>query len=178
MYMYLPDFPWYRIRHHSTGATHVRLPQHKLLRLKYLLQCWSHLKCCTKRDLESLVGQLHDASIVIHSGHTFIRRLVDLLKTSHHRFSKSFLRLNVEARSNILWWSCFIEEWIGLSTMLSLRHDNPDFLITSDASGSWGCGAYTLISWFQYQRPPILADAHITIKELLPYSHCPCHLGS
>ena len=52
--------------------------------------------------------------------------------------------------------------------MRDLCHNNPDIILTSDASGSWGCGAYTLAAWFQYQWPPSLRDQHITVKELLP----------
>ena len=55
-----------------------------------------------------------------------------------------------------------------LSMMCNLRRDNPDVTIISDASGSWGCGAYCLAAWFQYQWPPGLNDQYITIKELLP----------
>ena len=43
----------------DTVKLELRLPQHKLVRLKSLLQCWAQLKCCKKRDLESLVGQFH-----------------------------------------------------------------------------------------------------------------------
>ncbi len=152
----------------DTETFELRLPHHKLLRLKSLLQRWIHLRSVKKRDLESLVGQLHDASIVVRSGRTFIRRLIDALKSAHHRPSNSFVRLNVEARSDIFWWASFIEHWNGLSMMHNLRRDNPDIIITSDASGSWGCGAYCLSAWFQYQWPTELKDQHITVKELLP----------
>ena len=74
----------------------------------------------------------------------------------------------MEARSDILWWTCVIEHWNGLSMMLNLRRSNPDITITSDASGVWGCGAYSSVAWFQYQWPPSYKDHHITIKELLP----------
>ena len=41
--------------------------------------------------------------------------------------------------------------------------------ITSDASGSWGCGAFTSDgSWFQLKLPESWKDTHITVKELLP----------
>ena len=59
-----------------------RFPALKLERLQSTLQRWNHLKCCTKRDLESLVGQLHDASIIVRLGRTIIRRLIDLLKSA------------------------------------------------------------------------------------------------
>ena len=40
--------------------------------------------------------------------------------------------------------------------------------ITSDASGTWGCGAFYNSFWFQFSWLQILQDLHITIKELLP----------
>ena len=45
---------------------------------------------------------------------------------------------------------------------------NPDVVITSDASGSWGCGAYCRDSWFQLQWDKITKQKHITIKVLIP----------
>ena len=42
-------------------------------------------------------------------------------------------------------------------------------IITSDASGSWGCGAYlSTWAWFQLEWPKSWASTHITVKELLP----------
>ena len=152
----------------DTESFTLRLPQDKLTRLKSMLQRWVKLKCCRKKDLQSLVGYLHDASVVIRPGRTFIRRLIDLLKSAHYRQSTAFLRLNTEARSDILWWLRFIEYWNGLSMMQSLRRANPDTILTSDASGSWGCGAFSSSSWFQYQWPQSYQSHHITVKELLP----------
>jgi len=56
----------------DTVNLELRLPAQKLAHLQSTIQRWSHLKCCNKRDLESLVGQLHDASIVVCPGHSFI----------------------------------------------------------------------------------------------------------
>ena len=41
-----------------------------------------------------------------------------------------------------------------------------EVVITSYASGSWGCGAWTQTSWFQYKWPDN-CDLHISFKELL-----------
>ena len=109
----------------DTEKLELRLPHRKLLRLKSLLQRWIHLKSIKKKDLDSLVGQLHDASIVVRSGRTFIRRLINGLKSAHNRPSNSFLRLNIEARSDILWWASFIEHWNGLSMMHNLTPEQP-----------------------------------------------------
>ena len=44
----------------------------------------------------------------------------------------------------------------------------PDFNIVSDASGTWGCGAYWDGKWFHFQWPTVLQSLNITIKELIP----------
>ena len=42
-------------------------------------------------------------------------------------------------------------------------------ILTSDASGSWGCGAYTSTGeWFQLMLSDDWSGIHITVKELLP----------
>ena len=152
----------------DTENLELRLPLPKLLRLQSTLTHWANLKCSKKRNLESLVGQLHDASIVVRPGRTFIRRLIDLLKASHHRSANSFIRLNVEARSDIMWWCRFIEHWNGLSMMHQSRRNSPSISLTSDASGSWGCGTFYQEKWFQYKWNHATQDYHITFKELLP----------
>ena len=66
-----------------------------------------------------------------------------------------------------MWWSMFIQDWNGIALF-------PDLLagatIISDASGSWGCGAFSTSSlkWFQLQWPPHWASTSIAVKELIP----------
>ena len=61
-------------------------------------------------------------------------------------------------------------EWCILPIILLILWDEevPSVLVTSDASGSWGCGAFWLMHWFQLQWPKSLSNLHITIKELIP----------
>ena len=40
--------------------------------------------------------------------------------------------------------------------------------VTSDASGTWGCGAFSGLSWFQLKWSTSYADTHISAKELVP----------
>lgn len=45
----------------------------------------------------------------------------------------------------------------------------PEVTVTSDASGRWGCGAFTdKGEWFQFRWPAEWGGVHITGKELLP----------
>ena len=152
----------------DTVKLELRLPTEKLTRLKTILKKWVRLQSCRKRELQSLIGLLHDASIVITPGRTFLRRLIDLVKSAHHRPSSGFIRLNLDARSDILWWHTFIEDWNGLSMMQHSQRQHADIILTSDASGSWGCGAYYGVHWLQYPWSPLTRDFNITAKELLP----------
>ena len=71
------------------------------------------------------------------------------------------LRDNMEAERR--WCLTFLTKWNGVS------QEHPEAVITSDASGNWGCGAFSSQScWFQLQWPQQWAKVHITVKELQP----------
>ena len=59
----------------------------------------------------------------------------------------------------------FIERWNGVAVILSC--DPPQFVLKSDASGHWGCGAWCQTSWFQFMWPETARPHHIAFKELL-----------
>ena len=67
--------------------------------------------------------------------------------------------------SDVRWWHTFIESWNGVSLLRDINTAYPDHEIWSDASGSWGAGAFWVIEWFKLQWPPPL---RIAIKELTP----------
>ena len=144
----------------------IRLPNEKLVRLKLLVKQWSSKRACKKRELLSLIGHLSHACKVIRPGRPFLRRLIELstkAKELHHH-----LRLNVSIRSDLMWWSYFLENWNGIGLMTALVKQSAEVIVTSDASGSWGCGAFCNREWFSIQWGECWRDLHITIKELLP----------
>ncbi len=145
----------------------LRLPEEKLQRLRREIERWKGRRCCTKRELQSIIGLLQHASCVVKPGRTFLRRMIALLpiaKKPHHR-----IRLNTGFRSDLIWWAIFLPRWNGSGMMDRVTRSGHVATITSDASGSWGCGAYTTEGeWFQLSWPPAWCDVHITVKELLP----------
>ena len=151
----------------DTEAGVLKLPPGKLSCLKAMIGECRGKKCCRKRELLSLIGQLQHASRVVRSGRTFLRRMIDLslvAKELHHR-----IRLNQAFRSDLEWWNLFIEDWNGIALISSATRPAPGATITSDASGGWGCGAFTDSGeWFQIRWPPSWSSVHITVKELLP----------
>ena len=78
------------------------------------------------------------------------------------------MRLNREIRSDIEWWAQFIEPWNGVSVLWKSREASPDVEVWSDASGSWGCGAFTNSRWLQHAWPPEMPVSAIAHKELIP----------
>ena len=153
----------------DTDTGHLRLPTEKLDRLKGILREWRDRKVCTRRELESLIGSLNHACKVVRPGRSFLRRMLDLLNRSsastaprpHHH-----IRLNREFRSDLQWWREFIVDWNGISFWKD--GDRPTTEVTSDASGRWGCGAWSRNSWFQLQWPDKNLDIPIAVKELIP----------
>ena len=150
----------------DTVAMAARLPAEKLSRLRSSIHTWQGRKSCTKRELLSLIGDLQHASSVVTPGRTFLRRMIQTStigkKPYHH------IRLGREFRSDLTWWCTFLEAWNGVSLLRAAERDVPDITITSDASGSWGCGAFWQQKWFQCSWHTSWKTVDILAKELLP----------
>ena len=146
----------------------LRLPADKLDRLKSLLQEWGDKKACGRRDFEPLIGVLNHACKVVRCGRTFLRRMLDLLKgVPMHPLCPHPIRLNRSFRSDLAWWRLFAAEWNGVS-FLTPTVRLPRQQLASDASGSWGCGAYYDSHWFQLRWDQRSEGLPIMVKELLP----------
>lgn len=152
----------------------IRLPEEKLSALISLLQKWSEMRKCTKRELLSLIGKLSFASKVIPSGRMFVRRLIDLSMTVErlsHRIS-----LNSEARKDISWWANYLPAWNGRYKILdSLTTPCHQLHIYTDASGEIGLGIYNNGKWVSKTWPKEHKQKSIQWKEIFPVYVC-CYL--
>ena len=150
----------------DTTKGEIRLPEEKLQRLETLLQSWEGKKSCTKHELDSLIGQLQHATNVVKPGRSFLRRMIVLAKLAkkpwHH------IRINASFKADLAWWRTFLQTWNGISMMSMLGEQAPGGAVTSDASGSWGCGAYSGPQWFQLQWNDNLRSKSISVKEMIP----------
>lgn len=148
----------------DTSRQELRLPEDKLRRLLELVQEWERKKACTRRELESLIGTLQHACKVILPGRAFLRRALSLLSVAKQRHHH--IRLNKEFRSDLQWWKTFAPHWNGSSLII---HDkSPEQHVFSDASGTWGCGAWHGTRWFQLEWDGRTREACIAVKELVP----------
>lgn len=150
----------------DTDSLQLRLPRAKLDRLVAELGDAIGRKCMSKRELQSLTGLLQHASKVVRPGRAFMRNLHALQSVG--RFPTHKVRLNAVARADIVWWFVFVREWNGVSILWDVGSLRPDVQVFSDASGNWGCGAYSGQSWFSLRWPPELMNASIQVKELIP----------
>lgn len=148
----------------DTIRQELRLPEEKLHRLLEMLSLWSNRKSCTRRELESFIGVLQHACKVIQPGKSFLRHAISLLSVAKKRHYH--IRLNAEFRSDLMWWRVFAKHWNGASLLIT--NDSRECMLTSDASGSWGCGAWYNDMWFQSQWEERLREWHIAAKELTP----------
>ena len=148
----------------DTIKQELRLPEEKLRRLLETLSQWEQRKSCTRKELESLIGSLQHACTVIQPGRTFMRTAIPLLKVAkrqHHH-----IHLSNELRTDLAWWRLFAQHWNG--TALVISPSARRYQITSDASGSWGCGAWYDKYWFSVPWTESCKHLHITVKEMAP----------
>jgi len=153
----------------DTIAMELRLPQEKLLHLHQLIEEWLAKKpraSVRKQDVASLAGHLQHACIIIRPGRTFLRRIFDLLATVAH--PDHYIRLSAGFRSDLMWWKLFLGEWNGISLTRAIGKQFADVSVFSDASGNWGCGAYSGSQWFQLPWTGKVVEQQIAVKELIP----------
>ncbi len=89
---------------------------------------------------------------MVKPGRTFLRRMIS--PSTSVRELPYRVRLNKEFRSDLEWWACFLPTWNGVGMMSGVSPSEVAGVITSDASGSWGCGAFSSEgNWFQLKLP-------------------------
>ena len=132
----------------DSARMEIRLPEEKLQRICQEVTNWLGKKRATKRQILSLVGLLQHATKVVRPGRSFVSRMyATAAKVKELDF---YTRLTKEFQSDLMWWYTFLVSWNGLSLLRSIPYSSPaEFIIQTDASGSWGCGAFFHDSWFQ-----------------------------
>lgn len=143
------------------------LPQDKLEHLRSVLAATSRRKKVTLRDLQSLIGLLNFACIVVVPGRAFLRRLIDL--TCNIVNPNYYITLGSEGKKDIEAWQLFINKFNGKSVFLQDQWVSACKLnMYSDASGSIGYAAVLGSQWFAEKWLKQHQEYHITIKELFP----------
>lgn len=150
----------------DTVKMEARLPKEKLARTHKEVSVWLGRRNATKREILSLVGVLQHAAKVARPGRIFVRRMYSV--AARVRELDYYTRLNAGFRSDLHWWHTFLQDWNGASFLQLTNSACPAITIQTDASGSWGCGAFHNGQWLQWQWPPSWLTIPIMVKELVP----------
>ena len=151
----------------DTSRMEARLPDDKLQRIQKEISSWLGRKKATKKEILSLVGLLQHATKVVKCGRTFISRMY--WTAARVRELHFYVRLNQDFRSDLHWWHTFLGSWNGLSFLRYVGPGcPPDHSIQTDASGTWGCGAFFEGRWLQLPWPSAWISCNIMAKELVP----------
>ena len=148
----------------DTELLQLRLPEEKLGRVRELVRSWLPRRLCRRKEFESLLGHLAHAAVVIRPGRLYLRQLFALLSSApepHHH-----IRLNLPVRADLVWWDFFLGHWNGVALF---PPGEPSVHVHSDASGSFGCGAFDSDwAWFNTRWPQTWLEVDIAAKELVP----------
>ena len=141
------------------------LPEAKVVQLQKRLLDWTSRRSASKHQLQELLGHLNHAAAVVRPGRAFLRATIETMKRPRSRHQ--YTRLDTQTKAELTWWRLFVYSWNGVSILPPLA---PTRTIISDASGSWGCGAFQQQSgeWLQLPWPETWARMNIAVKELLP----------
>ena len=132
----------------DTTRIQAQLPHEKLQWLSQTIQEWLDRKKATEREIPSLVGSLQHATKIVQSETTFVARMY--AASTKVKEMDFYIRLNQELCSDLYWWHIFLIGWNGFSLLQWSSPDTPtDVQIQTDASGSWGCGAFYNKKWLQ-----------------------------
>jgi hypothetical protein len=85
-----------------------------------LLNKWLNKKCCTKQQLQSLIGKLFHCSLMIKPGRAFLGRLLALLRANYYLLPHHHIKIPSIIYLDIEWWIRFVPAWSGTSVMMRL----------------------------------------------------------
>ena len=150
----------------DTVKLQISLPSDKVQDAKIAVDNMYKRRKVTLNSLQSLIGILNFACRVVVPGRAFLRRLINLtigVKRSDH-----FIRLNSEARKDLLAWKLFLDSFNGKFLCLPNQWTSSNTIkLYTDASG-FGFAAVYGGCWFQGRFPDNWKHVNIAIKELLP----------
>ena len=128
---------------------------------------WIGKTKCTKRQLLSLIGKLNYVSMVVSTGRTYLRRLIEASKSA--KYLHQIVFLSNDAKCDILWWLNHLCIWNGVSII-----PEPDWLenemihFYTDASDVAVAGVFGK-SWFTQELSNSVRSMNIAGREMLAF---------
>lgn len=151
----------------DTVRKEVRLPVDKVQKCKEEIQMLLQHKKATLKQIQSVLGLLNFACVVVKPGRRFLRRLIDL--TVGVRAAHFFISLTRAVKDYLDMWHQFLEQFNGRSLFLDEHFISNHVLeLYTDTSGSLGYGAVFGKEWFNGVWWDWWRGKNITLLELYP----------
>ena len=146
----------------STKGT-ISIPPEKLQQILRNVTDWVGRKRCTKRQLQSLLGQLLYIHKCVKPARVFLNRMLDLLRQN---YDATCIKLTPDFMRDLRWFSKFLETYNGVSIY---NHRPVDHIIELDAcltglGGRWNNYVYHLPIPKHYQN---LTIVHLEMVNIL-----------
>ena len=136
----------------NTVEMSMSLPDDKCASIKEKILSLYKRKKCTVQEIQSLVGSLNFACLVVVPGRPFLRRMIDLTRGANNK--NHYIRINKEARANMSAWLQFISSFNGKCLFLPERWTSSDSIkLYTDSAGSFGYAAVFGKYWFNGTWP-------------------------
>jgi hypothetical protein len=90
----------------------IRLDEIKLNQFRDMLSEWKSKSKCTRKQLQSLAGSLLWVTKVVRGGRTFLRRVIDAIRSRSHNFPAP---IEESVRLDLRWWSEFMLQFNGVT---------------------------------------------------------------
>ena len=135
--------------HFDSIAMTLRLTEEKVAAIHTELALWDARVSASREELQSLIGVLSFAAKVVAPGRTFLRRMIDHLKTIPTSFNNTTQHpLSDSLRSDLHWWRRFLTPWNGISIIPDTNWTPAHALSIYTDACVQGYGAVNGPSWF------------------------------
>jgi hypothetical protein len=115
----------------STTQT-LACPPSRITELTDLLMALRHRCFLTRKQLQSLIGKLSFAALVLPGARPFMRRMLDTLNACRSRRRDAQLRIDNEFRLDVAFWLSHLGHWPGRQVWRASR--SQPFTFSTDAS--------------------------------------------
>ena len=143
----------------NTKTRTVAIPEEKMRNIVNIIQEWASRQVCTKRQLQSLLGNLLYVSKCVKPSRTFLNRMLALLRD---HYDDRIIHLNVEFKRDLRWFSTFMTKYNGTSYF---DHRQAQYTLELDACLS-GMGGRCENLVYQVKTPPEYSNCGIVQLEM------------
>ena len=137
----------------------------RVQQIKDLTCQWMTKKTTSVKELQSLIGVLSFAASCVREGRLFFSRLLGLLKSFG---TKKHIAVSDEAKKDIAWWNCFVQDYNGISVIPNNNWSAPDKVLSTDSCLSGG-GAVSQNNFIHFELPAFVVEEGKYINQFEMY---------